>query len=68
MDGKWMLEGWGVSPDEEVENPPMATFQGEDNQLKAAIKRLKKTIRKKPIPKLKDKPITPVGTPGVDIQ
>jgi tricorn protease len=37
MDGKWMIEGEGVSPDIEVENDPYKEFMGDDAQLGKAI-------------------------------
>lgn len=50
--GDWMIEGHGVEPDIVVENPPHATFRGEDAQLKAAIEHLQKLIREQPVPDL----------------
>ena len=50
LDGRWMIEGTGVTPDEIVDNPPHATFLGEDAQLKAAVDHLLKQIAEKPIP------------------
>ncbi len=34
-EGEWLIEGHGVEPDVVVDNPPHATFKGEDAQLKA---------------------------------
>lgn len=55
-DGDWLIEGHGVDPDIVVDNPPHATFKGEDAQLKAAVEHLKKQIA--------DKPIAPVRAPA----
>jgi tricorn protease len=46
----WIVEGHGVDPDIVVDNPPHATFKGEDAQLKAAVEYLKKMIAEKPVP------------------
>jgi tricorn protease len=48
-EGKWLIEGHGVDPDIVVDNLPHATFNGEDAQLKAAIKELKAEIRLRPV-------------------
>lgn len=47
--GDWLVEGWGVEPDIVVDNPPYATFKGEDAQLDAAIKHLQQLIQEKPV-------------------
>jgi len=67
LDGRWLIEGHGVKPDLEVVNPPHATYLGEDTQLKAALKHLETMIAREPIPTLKAQPLTPVGTPGRDV-
>ena len=48
-EGEWLIEGWGVEPDIEVDNPPYATFKGKDTQLEAAVQYLQKLIREKPV-------------------
>lgn len=48
-EGKWLIEGHGAEPDIEVDNPPHATFKGEDAQLQAAIDHLQKLIKEKPV-------------------
>jgi tricorn protease len=53
--GEWMIEGHGVEPDIVVENPPHATFKGEDAQLKATVEHL--------LRRLKDEPVPPVEAP-----
>ncbi|MCP3962932.1 MAG: protease [bacterium] len=47
-EGEWLIEGHGVEPDIVVDNPPHATFSGEDAQLAAAIEHLKQLIRDDP--------------------
>jgi tricorn protease len=50
-DGKlWLIEGHGVDPDIVVDNQPHATFEGQDQQLKAAIEYLKKELQLHPVP------------------
>lgn len=48
-DGAWMVEAVGATPDVTLDNPPHATFKGEDAQLKAAIEYLQKQIAEKPV-------------------
>ena len=48
-EGQWLIEGHGVEPDIVVENPPHATFKGEDAQLAKAIEHLQEEIRRKPV-------------------
>ncbi len=48
-EGQWLIEGHGAEPDIEVDNPPHATFKGEDAQLQAAIDHLQKLIKEKPV-------------------
>ncbi|NQZ10694.1 MAG: PD40 domain-containing protein [Algicola sp.] len=67
MDGRWILEGYGVEPTIEVDNLPHATFNGKDAQLEAAINYLKDKMQKQPMPALKPKPFTPNGTPADDV-
>jgi tricorn protease len=47
--GDWLIEGHGVDPDVVVDNPPHATFKGEDAQLEAAIDFLQEKIRQEPV-------------------
>ncbi|HKS82559.1 MAG TPA: S41 family peptidase [Candidatus Acidoferrales bacterium] len=49
-EGKWLIEGHGVDPDIVVDNGPHATFEGEDQQLEAAMKVLQEEIAKDPRP------------------
>lgn len=67
MDGRWVTEGRGISPDIEVDNLPHATFNGQDAQLQAAIKLLKKKLKKDPIRPMKVKPFPKVNVAADDI-
>ncbi|MCF1426963.1 MAG: S41 family peptidase [Shewanella sp.] len=58
MDGRWVLEGRGVSPDIEVDNLPHASFMGSDAQLQRAIEVLKQAQSQQPVPALSPKPIS----------
>ncbi|HVJ55410.1 MAG TPA: S41 family peptidase [Aliidongia sp.] len=51
--GEWLVEGKGVEPDIDVENPPNATFKGGDAQLEAAIKLLQEEMVKEPVKALR---------------
>ncbi len=57
-EGQWLIEGHGVDPDIVVDNPPVATFAGQDAQLDAAIKYLTDELAKKPTvtPKAPERP------------
>ncbi len=67
INGNWIIEGYGVAPDYEVENPPLATYQGGDAQLDAAIGLLKQKIAQEPVRELKPRPLSPLGTPAADV-
>ncbi len=47
-EGEWLIEQIGVVPDQEVDNLPHATFNGEDAQLDAAIQYLLQQIEQDP--------------------
>lgn len=47
-EGEWLIEQIGVEPDMVVDNPPHATFYGEDAQLEAAIQYLLGEIENDP--------------------
>jgi tricorn protease len=49
-DGKWLIEGHGVEPDQVVDNLPHETFSGSDPQLQAALKELQEEIKSDPRP------------------
>jgi len=67
IDGRWIVEGYGVAPDVEVENPPHAAFAGKDAQLETAVTLLEKTIASEPVMPLKPLPLPPLGTPAQDV-
>lgn len=60
MDGRWLIEGRGVSPDLRVENLPLATFNGHDAQLAAAIRYLQQQLKQFPPVKMQALPL-PLG-------
>jgi tricorn protease len=68
MDGRWITEGRGISPDIEVNNMPHATFQGNDAQLEKAIAYLQDKIKAEPIPIYEAKPLPKVDTMADDIR
>jgi len=55
-EGRFLIEGVGVTPDIDVDNPPRATFMGQDAQLDAAIAELKRRIAEQPVPVVKPGP------------
>ena len=67
INGNWIVEGYGIAPDYEVENPPHATFNGGDAQLEAAIALLRDRIANEPVPALVPRPLSPLGTPARDV-
>lgn len=60
LEGDWLTEGRGISPNIEVDNLPNATFKGKDAQLEAAIALLEKKIANAPVKPLRAKPFGPV--------
>jgi len=61
--GEWAIEGEGVSPDIEVDNPPEAVLRGEDPQLDRAIQEALQRLPAQP-GILPPRPADPVKTPG----
>jgi len=57
MDGRWIIEGRGVSPDLAVENYPRASFDGADAQLSAAISYLTEQLKQNPPVRMQAQPI-----------
>jgi tricorn protease len=57
--GQWIIEGYGVDPDIEVDNDPKAVIEGRDPQLERAVTELMKKIQASPV-KLPPKPAGPV--------
>ena len=68
VDGRWLIEGYGVAPDIAVDNPPRATYRGGDAQLDKALTYLEDKIAAEPIPPLEPGPLSPLGTPGRDVK
>jgi len=62
-DGQWAIEGEGVEPDIEVDNPPEAVLRGEDPQLQRAIEEALQRLRTQP-GTLPPRPADPVKTPA----
>ena len=58
MDGRWIIEGVGVSPDIEVTNLPYASFNGKDAQLEQALSYLKQKLEQSPVAPLQAEPLT----------
>ncbi|GAA5136768.1 S41 family peptidase [Thalassotalea piscium] len=67
MDGRWVVEGSGVTPTIEVDNLPHETFNGKDAQLEFAIKYLQDEMKKSPILPLKAQPFPKNPIPAADI-
>jgi tricorn protease len=62
-DGQWAIEGEGVEPDIEVDNPPEAVLRGEDPQLQRAIEEALQRLSTQP-GTLPPRPADPVKTPA----
>jgi tricorn protease len=58
--GQWIIEGYGVDPDIEVDNDPVSLINGKDPQLERAIVEVMARL-KQPV-KLPGKPAPPVKT------
>ena len=61
--GRWTIEGYGVDPDIEVDNPPEALLAGEDPQLQRAIEEVLRQMQTQPT-RLPAPEADPVRTPG----
>ncbi len=59
--GRWLVEGFGVVPDIEVENLPHATWRGEDAQLERAVEVLLERLDAEPVLQPEPQPIPPRG-------
>jgi tricorn protease len=46
--GEWVIEGYGVDPDIEVENDPKSVIQGKDPQLERAVTEVLNKLKVKP--------------------
>ena len=62
-EGEWVIEGYGVDPDIEVENDPKSVIEGGDPQLERAIEEVMKAVESDPRP-LPPRPPDPVRTRG----
>ncbi len=58
LEGKWVIEGYGVDPDIEVEQDPKAVIAGGDPQLERAVQEVMKKIAANPM-KLPNRPPAP---------
>jgi tricorn protease len=58
--GEWIIEGYGVDPDIEVDNDPQSLIAGKDPQLERAIAEMMAKL-KQPV-KLPPKPAGPIKT------
>ncbi len=67
-DGRWLLEGRGVSPDITVENMPRAAYLGQDSQLDTALAYLRDKIAAELIPALTPRAYPPLGEYGADVR
>lgn len=60
-EGRWLVEGFGVAPDIEVDNLPHTTWRGEDAQLERAVRELLERLDAEPIIQPEPQPIPPRG-------
>ena len=61
MDGSWIIEGYGVEPDIEVENDAKSILEGRDPQLERGVEEVLKAIEADP-KALPERPDPPVKT------
>jgi len=62
-DGNYIIEGYGVDPDIEVENDPKSVIEGGDPQLERAVAEILDAMEKDPMV-YPTRPADPVKTPG----
>jgi tricorn protease len=60
--GEYIIEGYGVDPDIEVDNDPRSVIAGGDPQLERAIAELMKKINANPV-RLPKRPVDPIKVP-----
>ncbi|MCP4895965.1 MAG: peptidase S41 [bacterium] len=60
-DGSWIIEGYGVDPDIEVENDPKSVIEGRDPQLERGITEVLRAMEENPMT-LPERPADPVKT------
>ncbi|MEP6904156.1 MAG: S41 family peptidase, partial [Actinomycetota bacterium] len=58
LKGEWIIEGYGVDPDIEVENDPKSVIAGRDPQLEKAVEEVLKKMSANPM-KLPNRPPAP---------
>ena len=68
LDGRWLIEGEGITPDIEVVAEPKALFEGNDQQLNAAIQFLLDKMANEPIQELIPVTLPPMGERGRDVE
>jgi tricorn protease len=61
-DGRWIIEGYGVDPDIEVDNDPKSLVEGRDPQLERGIKEVVERLSAEPR-RLPQRPPSPIKTP-----
>lgn len=64
--GRWLIEGKGVAPDIEVDNPPYATAMGDDAQLNAALAYLDQKRQEQPMTQPQPQDLPARGQPAHD--
>jgi tricorn protease len=62
VDGDYIIEGVGVVPDIEVDNPPAAVLEGRDPQLERGLAEVLAAMEREPR-KLPSRPPDPVKAP-----
>ena len=67
-DGRWLIEGRGVSPDVEVDNLPHESYLGRDRQLDTAIEMLQQKLRENPVVQPPAQVIPPPSETGRDVK
>ncbi|MFT4567257.1 MAG: tricorn protease [Saprospiraceae bacterium] len=65
VDGKWAVEGEGVSPDIEVNMDPVKVLQGQDPQLEAAVDEALRLLQLNPF-ELQQEPAAPIRSKRPD--
>jgi tricorn protease len=61
LKGEWVIEGYGVDPDIEVENDPKSVVAGHDPQLERAVAEVLKKMPANPAKSIA-RPAAPVKT------
>jgi tricorn protease len=61
--GQWVIEGYGVDPDIEVDNDPKSVISGKDPQLERAVAEVMAKLKGRKV-ELPPKPAPPIKTPG----